>query len=160
MLIEREAFVEWDLNGCYSPKNRYNEIKDEQNWRQFTMQKAEYKACATDVFSAEKNGVEYYIFAEDFTPKLCDFASEIQKALDGRMDMIRTYVESNSDYKEAFGKLDGEQRKKLLLHPQVYIFSDGGTITWLGSKYVTDKMISINFFGAVDELGTVEILDI
>ena len=70
------------------------------------------------------------------------------------------YVESNSDYKEAFGKLDGEQRKKLLLHPQVYIFSDGGTITWLGSKYVTDKMISINFFGAVDELGTVEILDI
>lgn len=112
------------------------------------------------VFSAEKNGVEYYIFAEDFTPKLCDFANEIQKALDGRMAMIRTYVESNSDYKEAFGKLDGEQRKKLLLHPQVNIFSDGGTITWLGSKYVTDKMISINFFGAVDELGTVEILDI
>ena len=28
------------------------------------MQKAEYKACATDVFSAEKNGVEYYIVSD------------------------------------------------------------------------------------------------
>lgn len=123
------------------------------------MQNIDLNACAADLFSAEKDGVEYFIFSDDFSPELCDFMSKIQMAMSRSTDRIRTYVESNSNYIGSFGKLDGEQKDKLFLHPQVYIFAGGGVITWIGDKKATNKMISVNFAGVLDRLGEVEILD-
>lgn len=122
------------------------------------MQNTELNACAADLFSAEKDGVEYIIFSDDFSPDLCDYMNKIQLAMNRSTDRIRTYIESNSDYMGVFGELDGEQKDKLFLHPQVYIFEDGGVITWIGDKRVTDKMVSVSFTGVLDKLGDVEIL--
>lgn len=122
------------------------------------MQNTDLNACAVDLFSAEKDGVEYIIFSDDFSPELCDYMNKIQLAMTRSADRIRTYIESDSNYIGAFGKLDGEQKDKLFLHPQVYIFADGGVVTWLGDKRETDKMLSVSFTGVLDKLGDVEIL--
>lgn len=117
----------------------------------------DFAACSAELFSAEKNGIEYFIFQDEFCPEACSFAEKIQMAMSDRMSMIHTYVESDSDYKDAFGKMSGEQKAKLFLHPQVYIFADGGVITWLGSKCISDKMVSVTFDGVLDNMGNVEI---